>query len=243
MPAEIGGRANPLMTRFGITPARRSGNVLVVPDTVEAYIRARGKKYRKEVERCTRVWAREGMPRFYRATTPEEIARVYSVLEEQQAARQAALGTKRVLDGPAYRAFYERLAMDGSEADLAALFALESNGEIVATLFGIVYDGTFTLLRISTGGESCSHFSPGRLVVIEALTYFVERGIRRFDLGIGGNAFQRGFGTQEVPLYDLIVARDLVAQPRAIFHRFKGRMRKNKHARAVFRHFAGMLRR
>jgi CelD/BcsL family acetyltransferase involved in cellulose biosynthesis len=234
MPAEIGGRANPLMTRFGITPARHSGNLLIVPDTVEAYLRGRGKKYRKEVERCGRVWEKEGVQRFYRATTPEGIARVYSMLEEQQSDRHAQLGSKYILDEPAYRAFYERLAMDGSEADLAALFALESKGEIVATLFGIVHDGAFTLLRISTAGEASGHFSPGRLIIVEAMKYFVARGVRHFDMGIGDHPFKRGFGTEEVPLYDLIVARDLAAQPRAVFHRLKGRLRKNKHVRAVF---------
>ena len=143
------------------------------------------KNFRKEVERCHRLWEKGGAPRFYRATTPEEIARVYSVLEEQQSARHAALGSKYVLDEPAYRAFYERLAMDGSEAELAALFAVEAQGEIIATLFGIVHDGAFTLLRISTAGHAWGHLSPGRLVVVEAMKYFVARGVRRFDMGIG----------------------------------------------------------
>ena len=234
MPAQIGGRPNPLITRSGITPARHSGNVLVVPDTVEDYVRSRGKKFRKEVERCHRLWEKEGAPRFYRATTPEEIARVYSVLEEQQSARHAALGSKYVLDEPAYRAFYERLAMDGSDAELAALFAVEAQGEIVATLFGIVHDGAFTLLRISTAGQVGSHLSPGRLVVVEAMKYFVARGVRHFDMGIGDYPFKRGFGVEDVPLYDLIVARDLSAVPRALFHRLKGRLRQNKLARAVY---------
>jgi hypothetical protein len=47
------------------------------------YVRSRGRKFRKEVQRCHRLWEKEGAPHFYRATTPEEIARVYSVLEEQ----------------------------------------------------------------------------------------------------------------------------------------------------------------
>ncbi len=153
MPAEIGGRANPLLNRFGVSPARHSGNQLSVPDTVESYLRGLGKKYRKEVERSYRLWEKEGEPRFYRATTADEIAHVFSALEEQQAQRHATLHTQYILDEPAYRSFHERLAMDGAEAGLTALFALEANGEIIATLFGIVHDGAFTLLRISTGGE------------------------------------------------------------------------------------------
>ena len=200
------------------------------------------KNFRKEVERCHRLWEKGGAPRFYRATTPEEIARVYSVLEEKQSPRHAALGSKYVLDEPAYRAFYKRLAMDGSEAELAALFAVEAQGEIIATLFGIVHDGAFTLLRISTAGHAWGHLSLGRLVVVEAMKYFVARGVRRFDMGIG-DYLKRGFGVEDVLLYDLIVARDLSALPGALFHRLKGLLRQNKLARAVYQRFRPDLKR
>ena len=234
MPADIGGRPNPLITRGGITPARRPGNLLVIPDTVEEYLGGLGKKYCKEVERCNRLWEKEGAPRFYRAMDTETIARVYSVHEEQVDARHAALGGKNILDDPAYLTFYERLAMDGSEAGLAAVFALEANGEIIATLFGIVHDGTFTLLRISTDGKVSGYLSPGRLIVVEAMKHFVAQGVRRFDMGVGEHPLMHGFGVQDVPLYDLIVARRLVALPRAMFHRVEGRLRENKLVRAAF---------
>jgi CelD/BcsL family acetyltransferase involved in cellulose biosynthesis len=156
------------------------------------------------------------------------------VLEEQQASRHAEIGSDYVLDKPQFRAFYERVVMDGSECDLGYIFTLEAGGEIIATLFGIEYGGTFTLLRISNGGKRWSSLSPGRLVIVEAMKYFVARGIRRFDMGIGDYSFKRGFGAREIPLYDLIVARDLAALPRAAFHRWKGRARQNRHLRAIF---------
>ena len=202
------------------------------------------KNFRKEVERCHRLWEKGGAPRFYRATTPEEIARVYSVLEEQQSARHAALGSKYVLDEPAYRAFYERLAMDGSEAELAALFAVEAQGEIIATLFGIVHDGAFTLLRISTAGHAWGHLSPGTARRRRSDEIF--RRARRAPLRHGVSATIRsnaGFGVEDVPLYDLIVARDLSALPGALFHRLKGRLRQNKLARAVYQRFRPDLQR
>jgi CelD/BcsL family acetyltransferase involved in cellulose biosynthesis len=233
MPARIGGRPNPLATRWGIVPAQHAGHLIVIPDTVDAYARSLGKKFRKELERCYRVWEKEGSPRFYRATDPEKIAHVYTVLEEQQAARQGLLGNEYVLDSPAYRAFYERLAIDGSDAELAATFALESRGEIVATLFGIMHDGTFTLLRIAIAGEEWKHLSAGRLAVIEAMKYFVSRGIRHFDMGIGDYRFKRGLGAMSVPLYDLVAARSIAGLPAAAYHHCRGRLRRNRYARAI----------
>lgn len=239
MPAEIGGRPNPLVTRLGVAPARHAGNVLTIETTVEDFLRSRGKKYRKEVERCTRLWEKEGSPRFARAMTSDEVARGYRELQEQQAARHEALGSKYVLDEPAFRSFYERLVMDGTECDLGYLFTLEAKGEVVAALFGILHDGTFTLLRIANGGERWSHLSPGRLVIIEAMKYFVAQGVRRFDFGIGDYPFKRGFGVAEVPLHDLIVARDLAAVPKALYHQAVARARKNERLRNFVRRWRG----
>ena len=69
------------------------------------------------------------------------------------------------------------------------------------------------------------------------MKYFAARGVKRFDMGIGDYPFKRGFGAVEVPLYDLIVARDLSGAPKAAYHRFRGRARKNPHMRALFRKF------
>ncbi|MEZ5900282.1 MAG: GNAT family N-acetyltransferase [Hyphomicrobiaceae bacterium] len=239
MPARIAGRPNPLVSLPGVTPARHNGNLLVIETTVEDFLRDRGKKYRKEVERCTRLWEKEGEPRFARAMTAAEIARAYSVLEEQQHARHAALGSKYILNQQAYRAFYERLVMDGTECGLGYLFTLEARGEIVAGLFGILHDGTFTLLRISNGGEPWSHLSPGRLVIVEAMKYFVAHGVRRFDFGIGDYPFKRGFGVAEVPLYDLFVAKDLAALPKTLYHRAVAHARKSPTIRGLVRRLKG----
>lgn len=233
MPAEIGSRPNPLLTRLGVSPALRSGTELFVTDTPDAFPRGIGKKYRKEVERCYRLWRKEPAPRFYRATTAEEIAHVYLALEEQRTRRRAALHGKNILDEPAYGSFYERLAIDGSDAGLSALFALKANGEIVATLFGIVHDGAFTRLAISTGGEEWGHLSPGRLVVIEAMKYFAARGVRRFDMGVAEHPLARGFGAKPVPLYDLVVPTDGIALPAALLHVLKGHFRGKRARRAA----------
>jgi CelD/BcsL family acetyltransferase involved in cellulose biosynthesis len=71
-------------------------------------------------------------------------------------------------------------------------------------------------------------------VVIEAMKHFVAQGIRRFDMGIGDYPFKRGFGVESVPLYDLIVARDLAQVPHAMFQRLKGRLRKSASVQSLF---------
>jgi CelD/BcsL family acetyltransferase involved in cellulose biosynthesis len=90
---------------------------------------------------------------------------------------------------------------------------------------------------MSTDRREWGYLSPGRLIIIEAMKHFVERGVRRFDLGVGDDPFIRSFGVEHVPLYDLIVARDLTVVPRAMFHRLKGWLRRTRHTRSASQHF------
>ncbi|MFT3732025.1 MAG: GNAT family N-acetyltransferase [Hyphomicrobium sp.] len=235
MPAEIGDRPNPLLALFGSASSRASGNRLFVPGSFEDYLRSIGKKYRKDFERTRRLWQAEGSPRLYRATTDDEIAHVFATLEEQQAVWHAARGTPDVLADPACRTFYERLAIDGADVGLTSLFALEAGGRVVATLFGLVHAGTFRLLAVSTAGEQWSNLSPGRLVVLEVVKHLIERGVTSFDLGVNSNPLKHGFGTEEVPLYDLVIAQDIAALPTALAHEVAVHLRASRHLRAVLK--------
>lgn len=237
MPAEIGGRANPLIGRRGIAPSRRPGTVVTVTGSVDAFIAARGDAFRDAFVAAMTLLRKKGGAQFARAVKPDDIAHAFASLEEQQSARHAALGTKNKFADVAYRQFYERMVMDGTEVDLGYMFTLTAGGETIATLFGIEHDGTFTLLRLSHAGDAWKDVLPGRLICIAAMRYFIDRGVRRFDFGHGTHPFKESFGVAEVPLYDLIVARDLVALPRATFHRVQGRMRKNARLRAFLRRF------
>ncbi len=231
MPAEVGGQPNPLIGLFGSAPSPVPGHSLVVLGGFEDYLHGLGKKYRKDLERSHRLWENEGKPRFYQAVADDQIAHVFATLEEQEAVWHAKHGTKDILADPASRSFYERLAIDGSDAGLTALYALEADGKIVATLFGLLHDGVFSLLCISTGGERWSHLSPGRLVVLETVKHLVSRGIRRFDLGVTSNPLKHGFGAESVPLYDLVIAQDVTALPKAIKHEIAAHWR----MRSIFR--------
>ncbi len=233
MPSEIVGRKNPLALLPGLTRARHSANRVILDDTVEALLRARGKKYRKEAERCYRLLAERGEPSFRRAKSDDEIAHAYCVLQEQQAARHAEAGGSYVLDKPAYAKFYDTVVRKGCDSGFASLFTLSAGGETGATLFGITEGDTFTLLRISTAGGDWKRLSPGRLIVLETMRTLSAQGIRRFDMGIGDYAFKHGFGIEAEPLYDLAVPLSLRAIPAARYGRLKARLRQNPRLKAL----------
>jgi CelD/BcsL family acetyltransferase involved in cellulose biosynthesis len=235
MPAMIGGRRNPLAALFGATLSRASARRLVIDDGFESYLARLGLRARKEIARSHRRWQQEREPRFWRAADDEEIARIFSVLEEQQEAWQAERNTKSDFDKPAYRSFWERMAIDGGEAGRTACFALEAGGEIVATVFGLIHDGTFTLLRMSTAGRRWSHLAPGRLAILETVRRLSADGITRFDFGPGCHPLKGDFGTEDVALYDLVVAQDVVAIPRVVMHELYAQLGPKRRLRKALR--------
>ena len=224
MPRTLGSRPNPLALVGGVMPARHSANRLTISTTLEEFLRSRGKKYRKEVERCFRLLEKEGKPALRRAETAAEIARAYEALETQQGRRRQAAGGTYVLDRPAFSHFYERVLREGVPEGSAHIFTLEAGGEIVAVLLGLTHNRAFTLLRISNGGERWHHLSPGRLIVVEAMRYFLPRGVATFDMGIGDYAFKRGFGIEPEPLADLVAGLTLRGKAVAAIHRAKTRL-------------------
>jgi CelD/BcsL family acetyltransferase involved in cellulose biosynthesis len=92
MPHSIGERSNPLALTEAARPVEHQRNALHIEGSVEDMLRARGKKYRKEAERCARLLAERGTPTFKRAESQEEIAHGYAILQEQQALRRRAAG-------------------------------------------------------------------------------------------------------------------------------------------------------
>lgn len=235
MPACIGGRPNPLAVCDASQASRHHAHSVHVDGTVEDFLRSRGKKFRKEVERCFRLLHAEGPVQFERATNAASIDAAYLELEQQQSDRRKAAGSGYVLDDPAYSAFYRQVIESGTPKETAHLFKLSAGGTTVATLFGVTEGTTFTLLRIANGGERWRSLSPGRLVVVEAMRYFVARGIRTFDMGIGDYAFKRGFGADPQPLSDLVAARTWRAFVPVAVYRLKAAARRSPELQAAAR--------
>ncbi len=239
MPGVIHGRTNPLAAAPGTFPAQHHRNALTLSGTVDEFLRALGKKYRKEVERCSRLLADRGEPVFRRAETVDDISAAYAVLEQQQADRRHEAGGDYLLERPAYSRFYKTLLTNGLSDGSAHIFTLSAGGDIGACLLGITNGGTFKLLRISTAGGDWKRISPGRLVVVEAMRYFASRGVRRFDMGIGDYPFKQGFGIEPEPLVTLEAALTAKAWPRFAMSRTRRRLRDIELLRRAVRRLKG----
>jgi len=228
MPLADAEHPNPLARLASARSSAHTRYVMELDDTVEAFLVSRGKKYRKEVERCFRLLADRGVWCFKRAQTPTEIAAAFEALERLQSNRWLGPDEKDYrLKNKVVSKFYSEALTKGDEAQGAQIFTLRCGEETIAVLYGLAFANTFTLLRIASASESWRRLSPGRLIVIEALRHFVARDVRCFDLGIGDYAFKRGLGAKALPLVDIEHALTWKAKPHIMLMQAKGWLRQH----------------
>lgn len=235
MPAEVGGRTNPLAAHPSSLASKFNANRLTIECSVEAFLASRGKKYRKEAERSWRRLEDAGKAEVRRLTDPAEIVRAYAVLESWQQQRHRDAGHDYWLDRPEISAFYRDLLLGGGEQRLASLYTLTAGEHLVAVLFGVTHDATFTLLRIADAAGEWSHCSPGRMIVLGVMRATVAEGVTTFDMGIGDYPFKRWIGCTPHPLFDLDVALSAKAMPVVALANLKRGLRQNPRAIAFLR--------
>lgn len=227
MPCKIGDQPNPLATVPGAFSSAHSRYLVEVPDDVGSFLAGRGKKYRKEAERCYRLLDDAGPWTFQRAQTQQDIDAAFANLQRLQAQKWQGQEADYHLEASEIAAAYRANLGTGSAPDGAQIFQLTCANTPVAVLYGVHSQGMFTLLRIASAQGAWRRLSPGRLIVLETMRHFRRRGVQTFDLGIGAYTFKEGLGARAEPLVDLELARTMKARPRVVLMQAKGWARRH----------------
>ncbi|MBN9062507.1 MAG: hypothetical protein BGP06_17815 [Rhizobiales bacterium 65-9] len=238
-PRVLAGRANPLALLGAASPSTLSGNVIDIDTPFETFVRGFERKLRKELGREKRVFEAIDGARFEMATDPARAETILDALARMQAARIRALGRAYRLDDDDASSFYRMLVRDGLPRGDVALTALVVGDEIVAALLGVIEGDHYAMVRLGQAGAPWSHFSPGRLVIMETMRALRARGLKRFDFTIGDYDYKRRLGVAPVPLVDLVEAASWRGWPRATRHRAKAALRASPLARGIVRFVRG----
>lgn len=213
MPAQVGGKPNPLVSLGRLGSSSLNGNLVLMGDDYESY---QASIKRMQMPRCWRVFTRHTGARFEIAT---DVARAYElldVMDVQQQARMQKLGSPFVLNDEIHARFYREVARQGIREGYAVVSALVCDEGVIGTSFGVRQGATYYLLRISHGGDSWSSCSPGLLVIERTMAALHAKGVRRFDLSIGNQDYKRRFGATKIPLTDVSVALSWRGLPYAL---------------------------
>ncbi|MBR1132383.1 GNAT family N-acetyltransferase [Bradyrhizobium iriomotense] len=203
MPAQVGGKPNPLVSLGRAGSCSVNGNLVLIGDDYEDY---RASIRRLQLPRCRRVFSRLGNARFEIATDAERAREFLDVMDMQQEERMRQLGSPFVLNDDVHARFYREVARQGVAEGYAVISALVCDQGIAATALGVRSGATYFLLRISHTGKTWANFSPGLLVTERTMAALHAEGVRRFDLSVGNQDYKRRLGAEQVPLTDVSVA-------------------------------------
>jgi CelD/BcsL family acetyltransferase involved in cellulose biosynthesis len=155
---------------------------LVVDGAVDDYLRLRRhmvadlRRRRRRLEEHGRVsvGARDG--------TLDELVALEAL--GWKGARRTAIAAR-----PSVQRFYADVVSWATARNATRMFALRLDGRPVAALLALEEHGVLHLLK--TGYDpSFARFSPGRLLLSEAIAYAFTAGLRRVDLGGGTESYK-----------------------------------------------------
>lgn len=215
LPAQIGQFANPFLTIGQFRHDDMHSWCVTLPERwaeYEADILSRGA--RSLLRRGLRKLEATGPVEHIVARDDATVCAMFSVLCEQREARFSKLGRVDVLRDAACRDFYLRVLRTGLASGLASLTALRRGPDIVATLLGLHWRGTYFVLIPSMASDpALQKMRLGKLLFWSQMREMHRRGCRRFDFTIGNEPYKRDFGATANGMYETAIPLAIKGYP------------------------------
>lgn len=207
-PATWQGETNPMLQAPHRASASRAYAGELQSDFETLLKERMGSNSRKKLRQKERQLAALGPVAFQRARTPAEINRVLEAFFQQKAARMREQGLSNAFDATGVKEF-TRAAAHETDPDtgelVIELYAASVGDAIIATFGGIVADGHFSGMFNSIAGAEFRNYSPGELLLANVIRMCCERGLDKFDLGIGDAAYKQVYCKDAEALYDSVI--------------------------------------
>nr|WP_294526093.1 GNAT family N-acetyltransferase [uncultured Rhodopila sp.] len=225
MPELLSGSPVPLVQLDWLQRMELRSWTVSLPGSREEYDKTTLKnKDRKELRRKRRHLADiAGEVALSVATSDGDRQEVFQALVRQRLARFKDCRRRDILADPMFLRFYEAVALE-NPGRIGALSTLRTRDACMATLFGLVHNGTYLLL-IHSFELPLERLSPGIVAIDEMITSAIDSGLSHFDFTIGNEPYKRQFGVQPGFLYEgiypLSVKGRLFAETKAAARRLK----------------------
>jgi CelD/BcsL family acetyltransferase involved in cellulose biosynthesis len=131
---------------------------------------------------------------------PSEIAAAIGAIQSNRKGRFAGDPIQEAF----VRDFYADVAVAGSSAGLARVYALTLDGEAIGHVFGLTHGKRFYYLLIGCDYQSHGRHSPGLILYDTMIEDWIAAGGTVFDFTIGDEAFKADFGTVPTAMFELV---------------------------------------
>ena len=210
MADDICGVPNPLVD-LGGTPFAESGHFTNITSSSEAFT-SKQLLYKRKSRLQRRKLAKLGHLVFTIAETPADRRRIVQEMMREKSRRCIETGEADELDRPGYRSYYVAMTERFTWPGPLFVAALEIDGKILSTLWGLIFNGRFLALVSTFEGGDWERFSPGRLLLEDVLKWSSSNGITIFDFGIGDESYKLVYSDQKLSLCQVNIPVTIVGK-------------------------------
>ena len=167
------------------------------------------KKFRNGVrQRQRRLEADHESVEFVAFTAPGDIEKTIRFIRDLRTVRFE----EDILLNDAYLDFYLQYAIAGAASGEAVTTGLVVDGRLVSADFGIVSGNAHYSMLCASNLDEYGRYSPGLQSLFATIRHSHQQGYSRFNFGVGKTRQKSDFGSTEIPLYNLTVARSMSGQ-------------------------------
>ena len=205
IPDQLGRRANPLLGIEDSWLKETQSWRINLPDRWEDYESGMlSRKLRSNLRRDFRKLEAFGTVSHVHAADEASSEQIFEALCAHRVARFARLRRSNILDHAAYREFYRQVLRRGIPSGLASISALRVGNEIVATLLGLRWQGTYFALIPTMAEQGPQVHGIGKLMNWLEIKEMHARGCRGFDFTIGNEPYKRDYGAAPRKLHEIV---------------------------------------
>ncbi|HHI82453.1 MAG TPA: GNAT family N-acetyltransferase [Rhizobiales bacterium] len=104
------------------------------------------------------------------------------------------------MDKPEIASYYSTLVTNPEIQDAICQFELRCGGDMVASVFALVHQETFFYQVCAFNKKKFGQYSPGLLLLYLLFDWSFARGLKRFDMTIGDEAYKTDWANQTTAL-------------------------------------------
>ncbi len=134
------------------------------------------------------------------ASGPKEAEAIYEILVSQRRTRFRSMQRDDALERPEVREFYRQLLRHAGPEGRVWAFALDCNGETIATNIALRYGRHVNFVLLSIGAAEWHTFAPGIVLLERMIRYCAEQGVTNFCFGTGMQSYKARFTSNTVPV-------------------------------------------
>lgn len=155
------------------------------------------------LDRKLRLLQRHGDVKLTAVTKRVGIEAAFDSMKAFRATRFDTMGIADPLQKPDALSFYKSIGVQGAAEGSAITYALSLGDRLIAVIFGLIHQRTFSFLLMGFDFESYRNYSIGLLTIERTISARVDEDDVCFDFMIGEQPYKKDFGSTATEIFSI----------------------------------------